>query len=111
MNMSRLASWIRRYNLDDNKTWKQIIDFKYDTESPNVVSCRETDTSPFWKGVMWASRAAQMGYEWIVRKLIRSGSGRTNGLVKPAYQLPFGVFTMCVINRGREYKRCGMGMI
>jgi hypothetical protein len=35
MNMSWLASWIRRCNLDDNKTWKQIIDSKLLYYDPN----------------------------------------------------------------------------
>jgi hypothetical protein len=50
LNLCLLASWIRRYSLDDNKLWKQIIDFKYDTESPNVFNCRETYVSPFLEG-------------------------------------------------------------
>jgi hypothetical protein len=32
-NLCLLTSRIRRYGLDDNKLWNQIIDFKYDTES------------------------------------------------------------------------------
>jgi hypothetical protein len=35
-NMFLLASWIKRYNIDDNKLWKQIVDFKYDTMNPNI---------------------------------------------------------------------------
>lgn len=37
----------------------------WDTERPDVFSCREADTSPFWKGLMWAAQAAQMGYQWL----------------------------------------------
>jgi hypothetical protein len=25
-----LASWVKRYNLDANKIWRKIVDFKYD---------------------------------------------------------------------------------
>jgi hypothetical protein len=70
MNLCLLASWIRRYQLDEHKIWKQIIDHKYRTDAPNIFACPEQGLSPFWKGVMWASRAAKMGYQWKV------GNGR-----------------------------------
>jgi hypothetical protein len=66
MNLCLLASWIRRYSLDENKLWKQIVDFKYDTKNPNVLCCHGNNMSPFWKGVMWAASAARMGYKWVV---------------------------------------------
>lgn len=31
LNISLLASWLRRYKSDKNKLWKELIDFKYDT--------------------------------------------------------------------------------
>jgi hypothetical protein len=34
LNICLLGSWIRRYQQDDGKLWKQIIDFKYDTMNP-----------------------------------------------------------------------------
>jgi hypothetical protein len=34
-NLCLLASWIKRYHLDDNKFWKKIIDAKYDL-GPNI---------------------------------------------------------------------------
>jgi hypothetical protein len=70
MNLCLLASSIKRYHLDNDKMWKQIIDHKYKTDSPNVFACRENGISPFWKGVMWAAKAAKMGYQWKV------GNGR-----------------------------------
>jgi hypothetical protein len=70
MNLCLLASWIRRYQMDGNKLWKQIIDHKYRTDAPNIFSCPVQGLSPFWKGVMWAARAAKMGYQWKV------GNGR-----------------------------------
>jgi hypothetical protein len=70
MNLCLLASWIRRYSLDENKLWKQIVDFKYDTQNPNIFSCHGNNLSPFWKGVMWATNAAKIGYKWVV------GSGK-----------------------------------
>jgi hypothetical protein len=82
LNLCLLASWIRRYSLDDNKLWKQIIDFKYDTEIHNVFNCREIDVSPFWKGVLWVARAAKLGYQCgRLVKETKSGFGKTNGWV------------------------------
>uniref|UniRef100_A0ACD6AF76 Uncharacterized protein n=1 Tax=Avena sativa TaxID=4498 RepID=A0ACD6AF76_AVESA len=70
MNLSLLASWIKRYQLDDNKLWKQIIDHKYNVNSPNIFASSSMGVSPFWKGVLWAAQAAKIGYRWKV------GNGR-----------------------------------
>jgi hypothetical protein len=43
-----------------------LIDFKYKTDMPNILTCPDTERSNFWKGVMWAARAAKMGYRWKV---------------------------------------------
>jgi len=51
--------------------WKSIIDHKYDTTEPNVFCCPEKGASPFWKGVLWASKAAKLGVSWKV------GNGKT----------------------------------
>ena len=54
--MCLLASWKNRYQLSNNVIWKKIIDYKYKTKAPNI----------FWKGVLWASKAAQLGAKWKV---------------------------------------------
>lgn len=64
VNVCLLASWIRRYNQDENKLWKRVIDFKYNTNRPNVLSCVDVAASNFWKGVSWATKVAKMGYKW-----------------------------------------------
>ena len=66
LNMSLLASWINRYQLSDNVIWKKIIDYKYKTKAPNIFCCPDIGASPFWKGVLWASKAAQLGAKWKV---------------------------------------------
>uniref|UniRef100_A0ACD5VCI3 Uncharacterized protein n=1 Tax=Avena sativa TaxID=4498 RepID=A0ACD5VCI3_AVESA len=66
INRCLLASWIRRYYLDEDKLWKQIVDHKYDINYPNLFCCSEVGASPFLKVVMWAARAAHMGYQWKV---------------------------------------------
>ena len=71
LNMCLLAAWINRYHLGDHPIWKSIIDHKYDTTEPNVFCCPEKGASPFWKGVLWASKAAKLGVSWKV------GNGKT----------------------------------
>jgi hypothetical protein len=34
-----LASWVRRYAVDKDKIWGLLIDFKYNTSSPNLFTC------------------------------------------------------------------------
>jgi hypothetical protein len=65
MNLCLLASWVKRY-LDTDKLWKKIVDHKYRNDSPNLFACPELGASPFWKGVLWATRAAKMGYRWKI---------------------------------------------
>jgi hypothetical protein len=69
LNICLLASWIRRYHMDNNKIWRMIVDYKYDL-SPNLLRANPLQCSPFWKGVMWAASAAKIGYKWQV------GNGR-----------------------------------
>jgi hypothetical protein len=47
--------------------WKNIIDAKYRTASPNIFCCNPRNSSPFWKGVLWATQVAKMGLGWNVR--------------------------------------------
>jgi hypothetical protein len=54
------------YNLNENKLWKKIVDIKYNIDNPNIFSCNSTGASPFWKVVLWAAKAAKMGYQWKV---------------------------------------------
>jgi hypothetical protein len=66
LNLCLLGSWIRRYVVDKGKIWKQLIDFKYKNNKPNVLNCNDIGASSFWKGVMWAARVAKLGYRWKV---------------------------------------------
>jgi hypothetical protein len=36
LNICLLASWIKRYQADNGKLWKEVIDFKYRTDKPNI---------------------------------------------------------------------------
>jgi hypothetical protein len=60
--MCLLATWIKRYNLSEDKIWKSIIDHKYGLEDKNILACSTPGAFPFWKGVMWDATAARIGY-------------------------------------------------
>jgi hypothetical protein len=66
LNLCLLGSWLRRYSLDDGKIWKQLIDYKYKIENPNILCCKDVGASNFWKGVLWSANVAKMGYRWKV---------------------------------------------
>jgi hypothetical protein len=62
LNLWLLASWVNRYQSDPPSVWKEIIDHKYLTAAPNILCCEDRQSSPFWKGVLWAAQAARIGY-------------------------------------------------
>jgi hypothetical protein len=64
LNICLLGSWIRRYSLDKYKLWRQVVDYKYDTCSPNIFTCGDRRVSSFWKGELWVARVAKMGFRW-----------------------------------------------
>jgi hypothetical protein len=68
--MSLLGSWLHRYQKDVHKLWKEVIDNKYSTRDPNIFCTNVSGASQFFKGVMWAAKAAKIGFRWKV------GSGR-----------------------------------
>lgn len=65
-NICLLGSWLRRYQLDKDKLWTKIIDDKYNTRNPNIFCSSTTGSSQFFKGIMWAAKAAKMGYRWKI---------------------------------------------
>jgi hypothetical protein len=62
LNICLLESWIRRYAVDNDKIWKELIDFKYNTCSPNLFMCRDSGASNFWKGVLWVAKVVK----WVI---------------------------------------------
>lgn len=64
--MCLLGSWLRRYEADDGKLWKQLIDAKYNTGKRNIFYSNPTGASQFFKSLMWAANAAKMGYKWRI---------------------------------------------
>jgi rhamnogalacturonyl hydrolase YesR len=67
LNICLLGSWLKRYQIDEGKLWKQIIDDKYGTDKPNIFYSNTAGSSQFFKGM---AKAAKMGYKW------RIGNGR-----------------------------------
>ena len=66
LNICLLSSWLKRYNLTDTKLWKALLDFKYNTSKPNIFCCKDTGASQFFKGFMWATKAAKIGFRWKI---------------------------------------------
>ena len=66
LNMCLLGSWLKRYNHADSKLWKDLVDFKYNTSKPNILCCKDAGASQFFKGFMWAAKAARMGFRWKI---------------------------------------------
>ena len=46
--------------------WNKIVDYKYKLDSPKLFCSADLGVSPFWKGVMWAKQAVQIGIKWLV---------------------------------------------
>jgi hypothetical protein len=66
LNLCLIGSWIRSYINGEGSLWKKVVDAKYNTKSPNILCCHDTNPSVFWKGVMWAAGAVKFGYKWLV---------------------------------------------
>jgi hypothetical protein len=69
LNLCLLASWVHRYQYSEGKIWKEVIDHKY-IVLPNIFYCNPRASSPFRKGVVWAAKAAKLGFRWHI------GNGR-----------------------------------
>jgi hypothetical protein len=66
LNICLLASWVKRYQADRGKLWKELLDFKNNTNSPNILSSRDTNRSQFFKGFVWEAQAAKLGFRWKI---------------------------------------------
>ena len=70
MNLCLLASWINRYHISDEVIWKNIIDFKYNS-NPNYSATQKSPLLLFGKGSCGLTKAAQEGIRWKI------GDGKT----------------------------------
>lgn len=64
--MCLLSSWVKRYNTNGQKIWKQLLDSKYGADNPNLWCASVNGASQFFRGLMWAAQAARLGYRWKV---------------------------------------------
>jgi hypothetical protein len=110
LNLCLLVSWVQRYYDSNGKFWKDIIDFKYKTYSPNVLCCHDRSASPFWKGFMWVAQAAKMGYRWHVGdgKSVRFWEDQWFGSCSFAIQ--YWDLYVIVNEKGAQLERPGMGL-
>jgi hypothetical protein len=65
MNLCLLGSWFNRFFITENKIWRKIIEYMYDT-LPNVLWVNDNNASPFWKGIIWVAPSIRTGFRWQV---------------------------------------------
>jgi len=66
LNICLLGSWLKGYQVDDNKFWKKLLDHKYRIKEPNIFQPNTQGASIFFKGVIWTANAAKVGYVWKI---------------------------------------------
>lgn len=60
LNICLLASWLKRYEQDKRKLWRELTDHNYNTSKPNIFLSKTEGASNFFKGFMWAAQVARM---------------------------------------------------
>jgi hypothetical protein len=80
LNICLLASWLRRYEQDRNKLWKERLDYKYNTSNVNIFRAKSVGASPFFLealcGQLMQQKRAIGGSSVMVKRL---DFGRTTG--------------------------------
>ena len=79
LNLCLLASWLKRYNLDRDKLWKELIDFKYDTLNPHVLLTRTSSASSFLRVLCGQHSLLRWGICGRLEMGGKLGFGRTLG--------------------------------
>jgi hypothetical protein len=59
LNICLIAFWLERYAIDKDKLWKELIDYKYNTNSLNIFQSSLAGALAFFRGFMWAVQAAK----------------------------------------------------
>lgn len=111
LNFCLLASWIRRYNIDDHKLWKQMIDYKYNTEHPNIFCSRTAGSSIFFKSVIWVATAARLGYRWRIGNGKKVKFWEDNWLGPSSLAIQFWEIYVLVNEKSHTYLSFGMVQI
>jgi len=79
LNLCLLASWLKRYNVDRDKLWKELIDFKYDTLNPHVLLTRTSNASSFLRVLCGQHSLLRWGICGRLEMGGKLGFGRTLG--------------------------------
>ena len=79
LNLCLLASWLKRYNSDRDKLWKELIDFKYDTLNPHVLLTRTSNASSFLRVLCGQHSLLRWGICGRLEMGGKLGFGRTLG--------------------------------
>jgi len=66
MNLCLLGSSVQKYNQGGSKLWKKLLDSKYNTTNPNIFCIKDRGSSQFFRGFMWAAKAAKFSFRWKV---------------------------------------------
>lgn len=66
LNICLLVSWLKTYSKDKDKLWKELVDFKYRTDHPNILVTNSLGASNFFRGFMRAVQVATMAYRWKI---------------------------------------------
>jgi hypothetical protein len=65
MDLCLLGSWFNRFFTAEDKIWRKINEYKYNT-LPSICWAADNNSSPFWKGIIWAAPSVWSGYRWEV---------------------------------------------
>jgi hypothetical protein len=105
MNLCPRASWVKRYNLDNNKLWKQIIDHKYNVNAPKYFLIFLCGGLSFLEGSPLGCKSSQVESGGMVGKL---NLGKIFGLAHPALQFSIGSCMFWLIRKQLPFLNCGM---
>ena len=61
-NLAMLAFWSKRLFDGRPSDWKKLLECKYVTDKPNILSANPRQRSPFWKSISWAFASAKKKY-------------------------------------------------
>ena len=57
---------MQKYNQGGSKLWEKLLDSKYNTTNPNIFCTKDRGSSQFFRGFIWAAKAAKFGFRWKV---------------------------------------------
>jgi len=98
LNICLVASWLKRYIVDRDKLWNELVDFKSDTNKPILTKMMALVV---FKGFLWAAQAAKMGYRWKVGNDWKIRLWEDNWLDSSSLAIQFWPFYRIVVEKGK----------